>query len=49
MTKGRPLNDKELKEWEKAFQDIEDSIRGLKNGDNRKIKTNIKEHKKSVD
>ena len=48
MTKGRPLNDKERKEWEKAFQDIEDSIKGLKNGTSRKIKTNSKEHKKSV-
>ena len=30
-TKGRPLTDEELEEWKKAFQDIEDSIKGLKN------------------
>ena len=27
---GRILEDKELKEWQQSFQDIEDSIKGLK-------------------
>lgn len=29
-TTGRPLTEKELKEWKKSFTDIEESIAGLK-------------------
>ena len=28
-TKGRPLTEEELKEWKKAFEDIEESIKAL--------------------
>ena len=38
---GRPLTDEELKEWQKAFTDIEDSIENLEEdkNDNQRTQT----------
>jgi DNA-binding PadR family transcriptional regulator len=31
---GKPMNEEELREWKKAFSDIEESINNLKEEDN---------------